>query len=72
MRNFLSSMLVSGAVLLIALGLVSSAVGNDRAAVTGGIRAFCERNNITDTQTHECMIKIRLMKQQKERSDRPP
>jgi hypothetical protein len=64
MRNFLSSMLVSGAVLLVALGLVSSAVGTDRAAATGGIRALCERQNITDTQTHECMIKIRLMKQQ--------
>lgn len=57
--KFLSSMLLSlMAILLVPLGLLSSEVR--RGAGSDGIYALCERENITDTQTRECMIKMRL------------
>ena len=38
-------------------------VQNSRGAGLEGIRAFCERENITDMQTHECIVKMKLEKQ---------
>jgi hypothetical protein len=64
-RSFLSSMLLSAvAIFLLVLGLLGFEVRDSRGAGTDGIRALCERENITDTQTRECMIKMRLEKQQ--------
>jgi hypothetical protein len=64
MRSFLSSMLLSSIAILPAIvGLLGSEVQSSRGAGTDGIYAFCERENITDTQTRECTIKLKLEKQ---------
>jgi hypothetical protein len=57
-------LILAMAVLLVPLGLVGLEVRTSRAAATAGIRALCERENITDTQTRECMIKMKLMEEQ--------
>lgn len=62
MRSFLSSVLLSAvAILLVVFDLLGFEVRSSRWAGTDdGIRSVCERENITDTQTRECMIKMRL------------
>jgi hypothetical protein len=65
MRSFLSSTPLSFiAIFLPILGLLGSEVRSSRGAGTDGIYALCERENITDTQTRECLIRMRLGEQQ--------
>ena len=62
-RSFLSSVLLLAIAIFLTVFAPSFEVQNSRGAGIEGIRALCERENITDTQAHECIVKMKLEKQ---------
>lgn len=62
-RSYLSSVLLLATAIFLIVFVPPFEVQNSRGAGIEGIRALCERENITDTQTRECIVKMKLEKQ---------
>ena len=61
MRSFLGSTPFPAVLILaLILGFTAREAWRTERSDAGRIRTMCERENITDVQIHECMIRLRM------------